>query len=171
MCSSLQHPQLSELVCFLLWELSMTFYVLPRPRVCLVDHVGLICSLYSWWEAFESSSLATLPLGFNCGFISTSACKSSTGVCSLGCPGGLGFAPVRASCGDATAAWVAEVLATSGIQGSWRLGQQEIQCFRKIWQPVLANTLQYSCLESLFPDREAWQTTVHGVAKSRTQLK
>ena len=134
MCSCLQCPQLSELVYFLLWELSVTFYVFPRPRVCLVDHVGLICSLYSWWEAFESSSLATLPLGFNCGFISTSACKSSTGVCSLGCPGGLGFAPVRASCGDATASWVAEVLATSGIQGSWRLGQQ---CFRKIWQPSI----------------------------------
>ena len=41
-------------------------------RVCLVDHVDLICSLYSWWEDFRSSSLDTLPLGFNCGFISTS---------------------------------------------------------------------------------------------------
>ena len=30
--------------------------------------VDLICSLYSWWECFGSSSLATLPLGFNCGF-------------------------------------------------------------------------------------------------------
>ena len=31
------------------------------------------------------------------------------------------------------------------------------------------NTLQYSCLENP-TDREAWQATVHGVAKSRTQL-
>ena len=31
------------------------------------------------------------------------------------------------------------------------------------------NPLQYSCLENLI-DREAWQTTVHGVAKSQTQL-
>ena len=43
-------------------------------RVCLVDHVDLACSLYSWWEGFGSSSLDALPLGFNCGFISTSAC-------------------------------------------------------------------------------------------------
>ena len=32
------------------------------------------------------------------------------------------------------------------------------------------NPLQYSCLESLM-DREAWQATAHGVAKSQTQLK
>ena len=31
------------------------------------------------------------------------------------------------------------------------------------------NPLQYSCLENSM-DREAWQTTVHGVAKSWTQL-
>ena len=83
---------------FSLWELSMTFYIFHRHRVCLVDHVDLICRLYSWWEALGSSSLATLPLGFNCGFISTSACGLSTGVCSWGSPGGLGFAPVRARC-------------------------------------------------------------------------
>ena len=102
--SCLQCPQLSELVCFLLWELSMIFYIFHRHRVCLVDRVDLICSLYSWWEGFGFSSLATLPLGFNCGFISTSACGSSTGVCSWGCPGGLGLAPVRAGCGGGAAA-------------------------------------------------------------------
>ena len=48
--------------------------------VCIVDHVDLICSLYSWWEGFGSSSSVTLPLGFNCGFISTSTCGSSTAV-------------------------------------------------------------------------------------------
>ena len=31
------------------------------------------------------------------------------------------------------------------------------------------NPLQYSCLENSM-DREAWQATVHGVAKSWTQL-
>ena len=46
----------------------MSFYIFHRHRVCLVDCVDLICSLYSWWEGFESSSLATLPLGFCCGF-------------------------------------------------------------------------------------------------------
>ena len=80
-CSYLQCPQLSELVHFLLWEISIT-YIFHRHRVCLVDHKDLIGSLYSWLEGFGSSSLATLPLDFNCGFISTSACGSSTGVCS-----------------------------------------------------------------------------------------
>ena len=32
------------------------------------------------------------------------------------------------------------------------------------------NPLQYSCLENPM-DRGAWQATVHGVMKSRTQLK
>ena len=119
-------PQLLELVCFLLWELSVSFYVFHRHRVCLVDCVDSICSLYSWWQGFGSSSLDTLPLGFIYGFISTSVFGSSTGVCSWGCPGGLGFAPVRARCGGGAAAWVARVLAAPGTQGSWRLGQQEI---------------------------------------------
>ena len=62
--------------------------------------------------------------------------------------GGLGFAPVRARCGGGAAAWVAGVLEAPGHQGSWQLGKQEIQCSRRVWQPVLAKTLQYSCLEN-----------------------
>ena len=73
---------LSELVRFLLWELSMSFYIFHRHRVCLVDRVDLICCLYSWWEGFGSSSSATLPLDFNCGFISTSACGPPIRICS-----------------------------------------------------------------------------------------
>ena len=129
----------------------MVFYIFHRHRVSLVDRVDLICSLYSWWEGLGSPSLATLPLGFNCGFISTSACVSSTGVCSWVCPGGLGFTPVRARCGGGAAAWVAGVLAAPGTQGSWHLGQQEIQRSRRIWQQLLANTFQYSCLENPAP--------------------
>ena len=34
----------------------------------------------------------------------------------------------------------------------------------------LGNPLQYSCLESLM-GRGAWPATVHGIAKSQTQLK
>ena len=167
MCSCLRCPQLPELVCFLLWELSMTFYMFHRHRVCLVDCVDLICSLCSWWEGFVSFSLATLPLGFSCGFISSSACGSPTGVRSWGCPGRLGFAPVRARCGGGAAAWVAGVLAAPGTEGSWWLGQQKIQCSRRVWQPVLDNMLQYSFLE--YPtDLEAWQATVYRVAKSWT---
>ena len=126
----------------------MTFYIFHRHRVCLIDHVDLICTLYSWWEGLGSSSLSTLPLSFNCSFISTSTHWSSTGVCSSGCPGGLRFAPMRARCGRGAAAWIAGVLAAPGTQGSWQLGQQEIQCSRRVWQPVLANMLQYSCLKN-----------------------
>ena len=57
-------------------------FIYSIDTVCLVDHVDLICSLYSWWEDLGASSLATLPLGFNCGFIPISAFGSSTGVCS-----------------------------------------------------------------------------------------
>ena len=64
----------------------MAFYIFHRHRVCLVGHVDLICSLYSWWEGLGSSSLATLHLDFNCGFISTSTCGSSTGVLLLRLP-------------------------------------------------------------------------------------
>ena len=39
----------------------MSFYIFHTHRVSLLDHVDLICSLYSWWEGFGSSSLATLP--------------------------------------------------------------------------------------------------------------
>ena len=134
LCVLASSVQLSELVLFLLWELSMTFYIFHRHRVCLVDHMGLICSLYSWWEGLGSSSLATLPLVFNCDFISTSARGSSTGVCSWGCPGGLGFASLRARCGGGAAAGVAGVLAAPGTQGSWQQGQQEIWCSRRVWQ-------------------------------------
>ena len=62
-----------------------------------------------------------------------------------------GFAPGRASCGGDAAAWVTGVLATPGTQGGWQLGQQEIECSRRGWQPVLANTRQYSCLENPLP--------------------
>ena len=39
----------------------MTSHIFHRHRVWLVEHVDLICSLYSWWEDFESSSFAILP--------------------------------------------------------------------------------------------------------------
>ena len=149
----------------------MTFYMFHGHRVCLVDHVDLICSLYSWWEGFGSCSLTTLPLCFNCHFISASACQSYTGVCSLGCPGGLGFASVRARCGGGAATWVAGVLTAPSSQGSWQLGKQEIQCSRRVWQPVLANTLQYFCLENPPPWQRIWQSTIYRVIMSQTLLE
>ena len=47
LCVLASNPQLSELVCFLLWEFSVAFYIFRRHRVCLVDRVDLIWSLYS----------------------------------------------------------------------------------------------------------------------------
>ena len=169
LCSCLQCLQLSDLVHFILWELSMTFYIFYRQRVCLVDHVDLIWSLYSWWEGFGSSSLSTLPLGFNSGLISTSACGSSTGVCAeaalkdLGLPlwgPGVELVQLLGSQGF----WQHQALRGVGCWGS-------ISCSRRVWQLVLANTLQYSCLGNLLPDREAWQARVYRTVKSRTWPK
>ena len=161
MCSCLPCPQLSELH-FLLWELSVSFYIFHRHRVCLVDRVELICSLYSWWEGCGSSSLATLPLGFNCGFISTSACGWSTGVCSRGCPGGLGFAPVRARCGGGAAAWVAgfwqQVLRGLGSQGSRK--HSALDGYGNQYRPIHSRSLAWTT--PLLPDREAWQASLQG---------
>ena len=78
---------------------------------------------------------------------------------------------MRARGGGGAAAWVAGVLAAPGPQGGWRLGQQEMQCSRRVWQPVLADRLQNSCLENPLPDREAWQAAVYRVAKSWTRPK
>ena len=73
----------------------MTLYIFQRHRVCLTDHVDLICSLYSWWEGFGSSSLATLPLGFHCGSAGReSACNAG----DLGSIPGLGRSPGEGKC-------------------------------------------------------------------------
>ena len=78
---------------------------------------------------------------------------------------------MRARCRGDAASWIPRVLAAPGAQGVWRLGQQEIQCSRRVWQPVLANMLQYSCLENPLSDREAWPATVCWVPKSQTLPK
>ena len=90
---------------------------------------------------------------------------------SWGCLGGPGFVPVRLRCGDDADAWVTEVLAAPGTQGGWRLWRQETWCSRRVWQPILANTLQYSCLENPLSYREPWQATVYRDAKGQTWLK
>ena len=79
--------------------------------------------------------------------------------------------PVRARCGGGAAAWVAGILAAPGTQGGWPPGQQEILCSRRVWEPVLASMLQYSCLENPLSDREAWQATVYRGTKSWTLPK
>jgi len=85
--------------------------IFHRHRVCLVDRVDLICNLYSWWEGFGSSSLATLPLGFNCGW-------NWTTLLHMGHP--LGFAPEAALENLGLPLW------GSGVQVVQLLGLQEL---------------------------------------------
>ena len=54
------------------------------------------------------------------------------------------------------------------VQETWDLGS--IPGSRRSPGGGHGNPLQYSCLENLL-DRGAWRATVHGVAKSQTQLK
>ena len=72
-----------------------------------------------------------------------------------------------------------EVLQLLGLQGFWQhqvlkgvggWDNRKYSALRRVWQPVLANTLQYSYLENP-PDREAWQAIVHRVAKNWTLPK
>ena len=111
----------SELVCVLLWELSMCSYI-PQTQSLLSWSCGFnlpLVQLVGRFEVFFLSHTAPwvsvvvlfphLPVGHLLGFS------------SWGCPGGLGFAPMRARCGGGAAAWVAGVLAAPGPQGSWWL--------------------------------------------------
>jgi len=93
------------------------------------------------------------------------------GVCSWGCPGRLGFAPMRARCDGAAPCRITGILAVPGTQRSWQLGQQEIQCSRRLWQPVLTNSSSILAWRTPLPDREAWQPTVYRVTKSWTLPK
>ena len=94
----------------------MSFYIFHRrslPSLSFGFNLRLVQLVGRFWVFFLSHTA----LGFNCGFISTSACGLSTGVCSRGCPEGLGFVHVKVRCGGGAAAWVAGVLATPGTQG------------------------------------------------------
>jgi len=67
--------------------------------------------------AFHFSSLAHCP-SFQLWFDLHLCLLVVTGVCSRGCPGGLGSAPVSSRCGGGAAAWVAGALAAPSTQGS-----------------------------------------------------
>ena len=57
--------------------------------------------------------------------------------------------------------WQHQGLLGGGGQGSRKYSS------RRVWQPVLANILQYSCLENPLPDRAAWKATVYRVQRVR----
>ena len=85
----------------------MAFYMFCGHRGCLADCVDLIHSLYRCGICFGSSSLATLPLGFSCGFFP----PLHVGLLLSRAGGFGGFAPVRASYGGDAAVWVIGFLA------------------------------------------------------------
>ena len=125
----------------------MTFHIFHGHRVCLVDSVDLTCSLYNWWEGFGSSFSATLPLFQLWFYVRLYMWMVHWGLL-LRLPWRPWVCPCEARCGGGAAAWVTGVHAAPGSQGGWRLGQQQTQRSRRVWQPALANTLQCSCLEN-----------------------
>ena len=144
----------------------MTFYIFHRHRICLVDRVDLICSLYSWWEGFALSSIATLPLGFNCGFISTSTCGLSTGVQLLRLPWRAWVCP----CEGQVWRWCS-CLGHRGSGSTRYSGELEARAAGNIMlQKGMATSIgQYA--QVFLPgeplsDKEAWQATVYRVTKS-----
>ena len=117
-CSCLQCPQLSELVCSLLWELSMTFYIFHRhtlPSWSCGFNLQLVQLVGRFWFFFLSHTAPGFQLWF---YFHLCMWVVHWGF-SWGCPEGLGSAPVKARCGGSTAAWVAGILAAPGTQGCW----------------------------------------------------
>ena len=57
--------------------------------------------------------------------------------------------------GGGAFSWVAGVLEAPGTQGGWLLGQQGKKWSRRVWQPLLANTLLFSCLENSLPQQRS----------------
>ena len=113
---------------FFLRALNVFLNIFHRHRVCLVDHVDLIHSLYSWWEGFWVFFLSHTVPRFQLWLYLHLCMWVVHRSLLLRCPEGLGFASLSARCGHGAASWVTGALAAPGTQGSWWLGQQEICC-------------------------------------------
>ena len=111
------------------------------------DHVGLPCSLYRGWEG---SGL--LPPPHRPGFQLRLYFHLCMWVVHWGLLLRLPWRTRVCPCEGQVWRWCS-CLGHRGSgstrgSGELRLGQQAFQCSRRGWQPVLANTLQYFCLEN-----------------------
>ena len=158
--SCLQCPQLSELVCFLLWEHSMCFYIFHRHRVSQSlpswscgFNLQLVQLVGKFWVFFLSHTAPGFQLWL---YFHLYMCFVHWGF-SQGCFGWLGFAPVRVRCGGGTATWVTVFLAAPGTQGSWQGSRRynALEGYGSQYWPIL---LQYSCLEK----PPSWQRSLEG---------
>ena len=148
----------------------MTFYIFHRHRICLVDHVDLICSCTAAGKVLD---LLPQP---HCPWVSIVILFPPLHVGRL-----LRFAPEAApedwvcscegQCRGGATTWAAGVLAAPGTQGGWELGRQEIQCSEgdgnQYW-PVRSSVLSR---RNPLPNREAWKTTVYRVTERWTLSK
>ena len=128
-------------------------YLFHSHRVCLVDCVDLICSLYGWWEGFGSSSLPHCP-GFQLWFYFHSpdreawqatvhrVAKSWTRLkrpCMhrhktfFACGSS---APVRVEHEGGTAAWLAWTLAAPSVQGHGLPPLQELWPYQSLFSSL-----------------------------------
>ena len=92
-------------------------FIFHRHRICLVDRVDLICSLYSWWKGFVSSSFFHIAPGFQLWFYFHLCTWIVHWGLLLRLPWRTWVCPCEGQVGGGAASWVSGVLATPGTWG------------------------------------------------------
>ena len=100
----------------------------------MATHTSILTWKIPWKEdagGLQSMRLQRLrPTGQLTLLLSLSICGSCTEVCSWGCPGGLGSAPVRTVCEGGVAACIVGILVAPSAQGGEQPQAQEIWCYK-----------------------------------------
>ena len=122
--------ELPEPGCFLHWELCLSFSVLHRQSICIVDCVDLIYNLLSWWVNYHCSSLVVMPLGHRYNFSIKSTCVHQKSVPQDSCrtlrsalvsttgSGTAGWTPDHATYAEESAAMGRNLMALIGLFSS-----------------------------------------------------